>query len=387
MSSIPPADKIIWDVGHQCYAHKLLTGRQRAASARLRQEDGICGFPNRHESEHDAFGTGHASTSISAALGFATARDLQGEDYQVVAVIGDGALTGGLAYEGLNNAGALEPRAARDPQRQRDVDLAQRRRALASTSLGCIRRSALQQAQEKTSGRPHRRAAGRRGAGALSPRTPRRALKNLIVPGMLFEELGFRYFGPIDGHDLRELTRSLRSVRAHARAGAAPRDDHKGKGFEFAENEPEEVARARRPSIRHRRGRGQAAPAHLHRALRRGLRGAGRGASRGRGDHRRDAGRHRADRVPAGVPRALLRRRDRRGPRGHLRRGAGQPGVRPVVAIYSTVPPAGVRQLVHDVAVQHLPVVFAMDRAGLVGEDGPTHNGVFDLATCARSRG
>ena len=213
-----PRDQLVWDVGHQGYPHKVLTGRAGRMDT-LRQEDGLSGFLKRSESEYDAFGAGHAATSISAAYGMAVGRDLAGEDFKVVAVIGDGSLGSGLAYEGLNNAGASEPRFHRRAERQRDVDRAERRARCTSIS----RRSSATRSTTAFAARSATSRATRRACC-----TPRRSLKKweesvkaFLTPGVLFEELGFRYFGPIDGHDIKTAERD---VQGRARdEGAAPR--------------------------------------------------------------------------------------------------------------------------------------------------------------------
>jgi 1-deoxy-D-xylulose-5-phosphate synthase len=228
-----PRDKMIWDVGHQAYGHKILTGR-RSRFDTLRQDGGISGFPKRSESEHDMFGVGHASTSISAALGFAKARDLKGEDHRVVAVIGDGALTGGLAYEGLNNAG----------QTQTDITVILNDNEMSiSPNVGAIAKHLTR----ITSGRIYNRfeadlwkILGKFPHGSKAQYLARRikeGLKQIVVPAILFEELGFKYFGPIDGHDLGSLISTLEAIKKFREPVLIHVVTRKGKGYSFAEKD------------------------------------------------------------------------------------------------------------------------------------------------------
>ena len=370
-----PDDKIVWDVGHQAYGHKLLTGRSECF-ATLRHRGGISGFPRRDESCHDMFGVGHASTSISAALGFAAARDARGEDHAVIAVVGDGALTGGLAYEGLNNAGNL--------QTDFIVILNDNKMSI-SPNVGAIAKYLTRITSGKLYNRleadiwdllgkiPH----GSR-AQALAGRI-KEGLKNLVVPTILFEELGFRYFGPIDGHDLRTLTATLRAVRRLKGPILVHTITQKGKGYSFAEQDGQryhgvgkfdktegiKVVPPTVPTYTSVFGETLAALA--------------------RSDSRIHA-------ITAAMPSGtgLAKLREQCPERFHdvgiaeqhavtFAAGLACSGQRPVVAIYSTFLQRAVDQIIHDVALQKLPVVFAVDRGGVVGEDGPTHHGVFDL--------
>jgi 1-deoxy-D-xylulose-5-phosphate synthase len=369
-----PDDKIVWDVGHQAYGHKLLTGRADRFGT-LRHRDGISGFPRRDESPHDMFGVGHASTAISAALGFAAARDARGEDHAVIAVVGDGALTGGLAYEGLNNAGNL--------QTDLTVILNDNKMSI-SPNVGAIARYLTRITSGKLYNRleadiwdllgkiPH----GSR-AQTLAGRI-KEGLKNLVVPTVLFEELGFRYFGPIDGHDLRTLTATLRAVRLKGPI-LVHTITQKGKGYKFAEEDNQryhgvgkfdktegiKVVPPAIPSYTSVFGETLArlaeADPRIHGITAAMPSGTGLGALR--------------DRCPARFHDVGIAEQHA----VTFAAGLACRGQRPVVAVYSTFLQRAVDQIVHDVALQKLPVIFAVDRGGVVGEDGPTHHGVFDL--------
>ena len=371
-----PTDKLIWDVGHQAYGHKLLTGRYDGFDT-LRQQGGVSGFPKRSESEHDMFGVGHASTSISAALGFAKARDIRGEDNRVVAIIGDGALTGGLAYEGLNNAGQI--------QSDLIVILNDNEMSI-SPNVGAVAKHLTR----ITSGRLYNRfesdlwkILGKFPNGSKAQILASRikeGLKQIVVPAILFEELGFKYFGPIDGHDLPVLISTLESIRRFREPILIHVVTRKGKGYAFAEQErskyhgvgrfdKDEGVKPSKPGV----------PTYTKVFS--------------------DAILEEAERDPsivaitAAMPEGtgLDLFRDRYPDRffdvgiaeGHAVTFAGGlacAGMRPVVALYSTFLQRAYDQLIHDIALQKLPVVFAIDRGGLVGEDGPTHHGVFDLS-------
>jgi 1-deoxy-D-xylulose-5-phosphate synthase len=371
-----PRDKIVWDVGHQAYGHKLLTGR-RGRFASLRRRGGISGFPKPAESPHDAFGVGHASTAISAALGYAVARDARGDDNAVIAVVGDGALTGGIAFEGLNNAGQL--------QSDLIVILNDNKMSI-SPNVGALAKYLTR----ITSGQLYTRLEA--DLWALLGKIPygskaqvlagriKEGLKQLIVPTILFEELGFKYFGPIDGHDLPTLMRTLRQVRKLKGPVLIHTITEKGKGYRFAEQDGQKyhgvgkfdkaegikVVPPEVPSYTSVFGRTLA-----------------RLAERDPRIHAITAA------MPSGTGLGLFRERfpERFFDVGIAEQhavtfaaGLASAGQRPVVGIYSTFLQRAFDQLVHDVALQRLPVVFAVDRGGLVGEDGPTHHGVFDLS-------
>jgi 1-deoxy-D-xylulose-5-phosphate synthase len=372
-----PRDKIIWDVGHQSYAHKLLTGRRERFDT-LRQLGGISGFPKRSESEYDAFGTGHASTAISAALGHAVARDLLGQDYKVVSIVGDGALTGGLSYEGLNQAG----------DQGRDIIV-----ILNDNEMSIARNvGAMSKYLTKLLSAPiYRRlesdvwellgripSVGSRARGVV--RRIKEGFQNLIVPAVIFEELGFKYYGPVDGHDLPELikiTRQLKEVRGPVMLHVVTT---KGKGYKFAEADSESY-----------HGVGSFNP-HT-------------GASGTEGSRRTytqvfgEAAMEIAEREPrlvtvtAAMPdgTGLVHFQEKYPDRffdvgiaeAHavtFSAGLAAAGMKPIAAIYSTFLQRAFDQIIHDVSLQRLNVVFAIDRAGIVGEDGPTHHGCLDLS-------
>ncbi|MBK8166225.1 MAG: 1-deoxy-D-xylulose-5-phosphate synthase [bacterium] len=370
-----PRDKIVWDVGHQAYGHKLLTGRL-AGFDTLRRRGGVSGFPKRSESPHDTFGVGHASTAISAAVGYAAARDARGEDNAVVAVVGDGALTGGLAYEGLNNAGLLGTNLI--------VVLNDNKMSI-SPNVGAISKYLTR----ITSGRHYLRLEadvwdllGRMPRGGRAQDLAGRikeSLKQLVVPTVLFEELGFKYYGPLDGHDLPLLVSTLQAVRQLKGPILIHLITEKGKGYSFAEQDGQryhgvgkfdkaegmKVVAPTVPSYTDVFGETMcelaAADPHIHAVTAAMPSGTG------------------LDRLREEAPR---RCHDVGIAEGHavtFAAGLACAGERPVVAIYSTFLQRAVDQIIHDVALQHLPVVFAVDRGGVVGEDGPTHHGVFDL--------
>jgi 1-deoxy-D-xylulose-5-phosphate synthase len=370
-----PRDKIVWDVGHQAYGHKLLTGR-RDDFRSLRSRGGVAGFPKQSESVHDMFGVGHASTSISAAVGYAAARDARGEDHSVLAVVGDGALTGGLAFEGLNNGGQL--------QTDMTVILNDNKMSI-SPNVGAIAKYLTR----ITSGKHYNRLEadlwdllGKLPKGSKAQILAGRikeALKQLVVPTIIFEELGFRYYGPIDGHDLPLVIRTLEAVKRLKGPILVHLITQKGKGYRFAEEDGQkyhgvgkfdraEGIKVVKPAV----------PAYTT------VFGETLCALADRDDriHGITAA------MPSGTGLSLLRERHAKRfhdvgiAEGHavtFAAGLASDGRRPVVAIYSTFLQRALDQIIHDVALQKLPVVFAVDRGGVVGEDGPTHHGVFDL--------
>jgi 1-deoxy-D-xylulose-5-phosphate synthase len=374
-----PRDKIVWDVGHQAYAWKLLTGRNDPFPS-LRQKEGISGFLKRTESEHDQFGAGHAGTAMSAALGMATARDLKGEDHKVVAIVGDGALTCGLSYEGMNNAGHSE----------RDIILIVNDNGMSispnvgaiSTTLGrIVADPRTNKLREKIKGMTFA-LGGVFGEGVVDfAKNVEESVKNLFSPGMLFEELGFRYFGPIDGHDLPKLCDTLRFVRGMS----GPRVIHvmtqKGKGFGFAESNQEKWhgLAAYDPITGEARKKASGPPTWTQVF--------GDGLTALAAEHPELVAVTAA--MPSGTGTNLFQKQypgrffDVGIAEGHAVTFAGglaTQGIRPVVAIYSTFLQRAYDNIIHDIAVQQLPVTFCMDRAGLVGEDGQTHMGLYDIA-------
>ncbi len=371
-----PRDKIIFDVGHQCYIHKLLTGR-RSGFRKLRQEGGVSGFPNPKESPCDAFATGHASTSISAALGYASARDLAGQDFKVVAVIGDGALTGGLAYEGLNNAGA----GGHDllvVLNDNQMSISPNVGALTRYMNGLILDPRYNKLKKEIWDLTERIPLGRDSVRSFAHKLEE-SLKNLFVPGMWFEEMGFRYIGPIDGHNMDELLRTLKTVREMHGPVLLHVLTKKGKGYEHAEENP---TRFHGTGAFDTATGGTVAPKVPSYSELFGEAAVELAASNPR-----------ILAVTAAMPDGTgLSRFQRELPgrffdvgiaEGHavtFSAGLAMVGARPLVAIYSTFIQRAFDHVIMDVALQDLPVVFALDRSGIVGDDGPTHNGVFDLS-------
>lgn len=375
-----PTDQIVWDVGHQGYPHKVLTGRA-AQMGTLRQEGGLSGFLKRTESVYDAFGAGHAATSISAAYGMAVGRDLLGEHFKVVAVIGDGSLGSGLAYEGLNNAGASGSDfivVLNDNEMSIAPNVGAMHKYLTSIQRNPIYnriRSALGDLAAHAPGVLH-------DAGKFL-RKWEESVKMLLTPGVLFEELGFRYFGPIDGHDVGTMLETFRAVRELK----GPRLIHvitqKGKGFPAGEHV--EKWHALPPGHDPATGRQRNAVTGVVKANYTTV--FGTGLSELMFENDRIAALTAA--MPSGtginiVAKAHPKRVFDVGiAEGHavtMAAGMATRGVRPVVTIYSTFLQRGYDNIIHDVAIQRLPVIFAMDRAGLVGEDGETHAGLYDIA-------
>jgi 1-deoxy-D-xylulose-5-phosphate synthase len=372
-----PRDKLIWDVGHQAYAHKLITGRRRQFKT-LRQAGGISGFPKREESIYDPFGSGHSGTSVSAALGMAEARDLRGDDYKVVAIIGDGGLTAGIAFEALNCAG----------EQKRDLIVVVNDNEMSiSKSVGAVSaylnrimtghrvnrfREDIKKFLEEIPGV---------GKSVLKiAKQAEESLKGLVVPGILFEELGFQYFGPLDGHHLDHLIETFRNIKKLKGPILVHVLTTKGKGYPPAEANPD---------IYHGVGQFERATGRIHdnsapptftQVFGRTL------VELAREDERVVA-------ITAAMPlgTGLTEFAERFPERFYdigiaeqhgvtFAAGLALEGMRPVVAIYSTFLQRAYDQIVHDVCLQRVPVVFAMDRGGIVGEDGPTHQGLFDFS-------
>jgi 1-deoxy-D-xylulose-5-phosphate synthase len=374
-----PADKIIWDVGHQAYAHKLITGR-RDRFGTLRTAGGISGFPKRCESPHDAFDAGHSSTSISAATGMAAARDLTGERHKVVAVIGDGSLTGGLAFEGLNHAGHLN--------KDLVVILNDNEMSIAE-NVGALSRFLSRAATSEFFHRM-KKDVERLIDGIGSPlgknllRVAKRAeesLKGFLTPGMLFEAFGFEYIGPIDGHDLEALQETLESVRRFDDAVLIHVITKKGKGYGPAEQNPalfHGVGPFDVETGTVKKGKGGAAS---YTAI------FGATLTRLAEEDRRVTAITAAMPDGTGLGPFAAAHPDRFFDVGIAEQhavtfaaGMASQGMRPVFAVYSSFLQRAYDQVFHDVCLQNLPVVFAVDRAGVVGSDGPTHHGVFDLS-------
>jgi 1-deoxy-D-xylulose-5-phosphate synthase len=373
-----PRDQLVWDVGHQGYPHKLLTGRNTRMET-LRQEAGLSGFLRRVESEYDTFGAGHAATAISAGLGIATARDLNGESFRVVSVLGDGALTCGLAYEGLNNAGA----SGRDfivVLNDNEMSIAPNVGAM-SKYLTSIQRNPLYNRVRSAIASVVDSAPGPlSGVGTLI-RKWEESMKSFLTPGVLFEELGFRYFGPIDGHDIDALVDTFSAVRDFTGPRLVHVITQKGRGFPAGEHT--EKWHALPPGHDPATGKQlkvSSANAAYTTVFGKGL------AELGEENEKLVAI---TAAMPSGTGTGLFgsahpeRFFDVGIAEGHavtFAAGMATRGVRPVCAIYSTFLQRAYDNVIHDVAIQKLPVVFAMDRAGLVGEDGPTHMGLYDIA-------
>jgi 1-deoxy-D-xylulose-5-phosphate synthase len=373
-----PKDRLVWDVGHQAYGHKVLTGRRDRLPS-LRQYHGLSGFVLPSESPYDAFGVAHASTSIAAAMGMLVARDMAGEDHHVVTIIGDGAMTGGLAYEGLNNAGHSE--------RDLLVILNDNEMSI-SPNVGAIARHLT----DITSSGPYNKVRDEvrllakklplgEPAGELAKRLER-GVKDFFVPGGLFQALGFKYYGPIDGHDLDELL----SVLSNLKKVKGPRLLHvitkKGKGYSFAEADScvYHGVTAFDPASGQMAAAGKGAAPDYNKVLCDTL-------SRLATEDKRVVALTAAMSDGTGLVKFKERHPDRFHDVGiaeaygvTFAAGLAISGMRPVAAIYSTFLQRAYDQIIHDVGVQKLPVVFCLDRAGLVGADGPTHHGAFDLS-------
>ncbi|MCC7098051.1 MAG: 1-deoxy-D-xylulose-5-phosphate synthase [Rubrivivax sp.] len=372
-----PWDRLVWDVGHQTYPHKILTGR-REGMRTLRQLGGISGFPRREESEYDSFGTAHSSTSISAALGMARAARLKGEERKAVAIIGDGAMTAGMAFEALNNAGVAHGGDNADllvVLNDNDMSI--------SPPVGALNKYLAR----LMSGRFYD--AAREGAKAVLKHTPlfeiaRRLeehAKGMLVPSTIFEEFGFQYVGPIDGHDLDALIPTLENLRGRKGPQFLHVVTKKGYGYKLAEADPVNYHGPGKfdPAI------GLVKPATPPKPSFTQVFGQWL-CDMGQADERLVAI------TPAMREGSGLVEFEQRFPKRYFDVGIAEQhavtfaaglaceGLKPVVAIYSTFLQRGYDQLVHDVAIQDLPVVFALDRAGIVGADGPTHAGAFDIA-------
>ncbi|MDZ4655496.1 MAG: 1-deoxy-D-xylulose-5-phosphate synthase [Coriobacteriia bacterium] len=370
-----PADKIVWDVGHQSYVHKLVTGRREHFSS-LRTYGGVCGFPKRSESPYDVHDAGHASNSISVALGLACARDLVGGDETVVAVIGDGALTGGMAFEALNQAGHLGTRLV-ILLNDNEMSIAPNVGAI-SSYLARVRldrryrrlRDDVESALGKTKIGAAMVAAGE---------AAKESVKQLLVPGMLFEELGIKYVGPIDGHDIQQVQNAITWAKQNDGPVIVHAVTRKGMGYAHAENRPETFHGISPFSIETGKVNGSGGAISYTEAF-------------GTSLVREAAADERIVAITAAMPAGtgLTQFSETYPERFYdvgiaeqhalgLAAGLAHGGLIPVVAIYSTFMQRAFDQVIQDIALQDLHVVLALDRAGLVGEDGPTHHGVFDL--------
>ena len=375
-----PADQVIWDVGHQAYAHKILTGRQDRFPS-LRQTNGLSGFLKRYESEYDAFGAGHAGTSLAAALGMARARDLNKDDYNVVAIIGDGSMTCGMVYEALNTTANLNTEFM-VILNDNEMSISKNVGALPKMFNRLITGDWYNYAKNGMEGVLNRFQYGELKIGEGLVRMSHRveeSLKGLIVPGLFFEELGFRYVGPIDGNNLEELIPALEKTAAFK----GPRILHiatkKGRGYPYAEKNPEAFH--------------SAPPFHIKTGQRK--KPSGMSFTKAFGKTLMDLAEkdEKIVAVTAAMPGGTglsdfsIKYPDRfydfgiaEGAAVTTAAGMACSGVRPFVAIYSTFLQRGFDMTLHDAALQNLPVIFALDRSGLVGKDGPTHHGTFDLS-------
>ena len=372
-----PKDKIIWDVGHQAYTHKLLSGR-KAGFDELRQFGGMSGFPKRAESPYDAFDTGHSSTSISAGLGIAQAREIQGEDYSVISVIGDGALTGGMAYEALNNAAQLK---------KNFIIVLNDNKMSISENVGGMSRY-LSSVRTKESYAELKKGVDR----ALSAipvvgkslsyglYLAKNGVKQFFVPGMLFEDMGITYLGPVDGHNVPELVRTLKEAKRVRHAVLVHVITKKGKGYAPAEKNPARFHGVDPFDI----ATGQPLKKKQYPSYTEVF---SKKICELAGENRKIVAVTAAMPDGTGLTRFSKKFPDRFFDVGIAEAhavtsaaGMASAGLKPVVAVYSSFLQRGYDQILHDVCLQKLPVLFAIDRAGLVGSDGETHQGIFDIS-------
>ncbi len=373
-----PRDKLVWDVGHQAYAHKLLTGR-RDRFHTLRQYQGISGFPKRSESEYDVVETGHSSTSISYGLGLATAKDLKKDDAKVIAIIGDGSMTAGLAFEGLNQAGDMDKNLIvilNDNEMSISPNVGALSSFLSKKLTGRTIRRMKEHVEERL------KSLSSVGENILTVlRKSEESLKGFFTPGMLFEALKFEYIGPIRGHELEDLIETLQNVRDHSHGPVLVHVlTTKGKGYEPAETNPGDYHGVGPFDIATGKPRGKAAGASYTSVF---------GDTVCRLAEQDDRVTAITAAMPAGTGLVTFSRRfpDRFFDVGIAEQhavtfaaGLAMEGIRPVVAVYSTFMQRALDQIIHDVCLPDLPVTLALDRAGVVGDDGPTHHGVFDLS-------
>ena len=373
-----PHDRIIWDVGHQAYAHKILTGR-RAQFPTIRQHGGISGFPKREESPCDHFDVGHASTSISAALGMAAARDIRGEDYRVIAVIGDGSISAGLAFEGLNQAGHLKKNLVvvlNDNEMSISPNVGALSSYLSRLMTGNFYTKLRKETKHFLQGIPK--------VGESMFHLAKRAedsLKGLVAPGMLFEDLGFQYIGPIDGHNIEHLLETFHNIKNYTWPVLVHVVTRKGKGCEFAECNPSQFHGT--PPFDPVTGK----TAAKKQSILSYTEVFGQTMIKLAEDNDKIVAISAAMSEGTGLDKFSGKFPDRFFDVGIAEShgvtfacGLAVEGLHPVAAIYSTFTQRAYDQVVHDLCLQNLPVTLALDRAGLVGEDGPTHHGVFDIA-------
>lgn len=369
-----PQDRLVWDVGHQAYAHKILTGRRDLMHS-IRQAEGLAGFPKRAESSFDTFGVGHSSTSISAALGMALAAKHKGEAWQAIAVIGDGAMTAGMAYEALNHAGDLDANllvVLNDNEMSISPNVGALRKYLTRLLSGRMYSSMRENGKKVLS--------SSKSLSKLAKLTEEH-MKGMVLPGTLFEEMGFKYYGPIDGHDVNEMVSVMRNLSQIKGPRLLHVITQKGKGYEPAEDDPCTYHGVSPFNLKTGlvAGKKAATPTYTEvfsawlcdmAALDKRLVGITPAMREGSGLVKfAEQYPERYFDVGIAEQHAVT-----------LAAGLACEGLKPVVAIYSTFLQRAYDQLIHDVAIQNLPVVFAIDRAGLVGADGPTHSGNYDLS-------
>src|SRR6266481_1001018 len=375
-----PRDKIVWDVGHQGYPWKILTGRNDRLHT-LRQPGGLSGFLRRSESPHDQFGAGHAGTALSAAFGMATARDLKGEDFKVVAVVGDGAMTCGLPYEAMNNAG----HSGRDiilVLNDNGMSIAPNVGAINKYLGSIIANPVTVRLREWVKGMIEKTSHIVGGQKLVDfAKTVEESIKNLWSPGMLFEELGFRYFGPINGHNIDQMRQAFEIVKKLKGPRVVHVITEKGKGFPLPEPDLEKYhARAPYDPVTGKLRPVNPGPPQWTKVF---------------GDALTQLAAENTNFVvitaamPSGTGTNIFQKKwaerffDVGIAEAHattFAAGLATQGVRPVVAIYSTFLQRAYDSIIHDIAIQKLPVIFALDRAGMVGEDGQTHMGLYDIA-------
>ncbi len=372
-----PEDKLIWDVGHQSYTHKLLTGRKSGFDG-LRTYGGMSGFPKRKESCCDAFDTGHSSTSISAGLGYAAARDIRGEDYHVVSVIGDGSMTGGMAYEALNNAARLKSNFI-IVLNDNNMSISKNVGGM-SNYLNGLRTAEVYNDLKKGVEDTLKKIPGQGEKLVYRIRKTKSGIKQLIVPGMLFENMGITYLGPVDGHDMKMLYKTFREARRVDHAVLVHVLTKKGKGYAPAEEDPSRFHGTGPFDIATGKPKEESTADSYTDVFSKVI---------------CDIGKH--DEKVVAVTAAMedgtgLSRFRKYYPQRFFDVGIAEEhavtfaaglaagGMKPVVALYSSFLQRAYDQLVHDVCMQNLPVTLAVDRAGLVGKDGETHQGIFDLS-------
>ncbi len=373
-----PRDRIVWDVGHQAYAHKILTGR-RAQFPTLRQFGGISGFPKREESSFDHFDVGHASTSISAALGMVAARDIQGDDFKVIAVIGDGSISAGLAFEGLNQAGHLKKNLIvilNDNEMSISPNVGALSSYLSRLMTGNFYTKLRRETKNFLQGIP------RVGESMFNlAKKAEDSIKGLMVPGMLFEDLGFQYVGPIDGHNFDHLLATFDNIRDYTWPVLVHVITKKGKGCEFAECSPSRYHGT--PPFDPVTGK----PTAKKQSILSYTEVFGQTMIKLAEENEKIVAISAAMSEGTGLDKFAEQYPGRFFDVGIAEShgitfacGLAVEGLHPVAAIYSTFTQRAYDQVVHDLCLQNLPVTLALDRAGIVGEDGPTHHGVFDMA-------